>query len=607
MKKIYLCLSLLFCCASSVFAQPTTAATTPPVRNTTDVVSLYSGAYTNLGGTDFYPGWGQSTTINEFYVGLDTMIQYGNFNYQGIQLASNTDVSNMTKLHIDLWTSNCTQFEVFLINTTPAPSVEQSVTLTPTLNGWNSFDIDLSLYTNIALHKIGQLKFVSTPFGGTPGPTVYLDNIYFYKSATTPTITNFNIPAKNMGNAPFFIASPTSNSAGAFTYTSSNTSVATVSNGIITIVGVGNTTIKATQAASGAYGVGTISTTFIVNTGLANAPTTAAPTPTKAQANVISLFSNAYTNVNVDTWSAGWDQADVADTIIMGNDTKKYSNLVYSGIEFTGANKINVTNADFFHVDIWTPNASSFKVKLVDFGANGVFGGGDDKEHEYTCNNPAFSSWVSYDIPMSAFTGLTTKANLAQMLFVSSGSTVYFDNVFFWANTAVLPVSIKSFTANKKENNVLLSWSVSNEISVANYEIQSSVDGRNFETIGFVKATNSNTYSFVDTKPSTYYRLKINDNNGKFSYSEVRVINTKLETLNVSVYPNPAKNNVVINNLMGNNNISIVNAFGQTVLQKSNITATNTTIDIAALQNGYYTIIINNNEGKKAIKLLIQK
>jgi hypothetical protein len=34
---------------------------------------------------------------------------------------------------------------------------------------------------------------------------------------------------------------------------------------------------------------------------------------------------------------------------------------------------------DLFHTDIWSSDFTEFKVKLVDFGANGVFGGGDDK------------------------------------------------------------------------------------------------------------------------------------------------------------------------------------------------------------------------------------
>ena len=52
-------------------------------------------------------------------------------------------------------------------------------------------------------------------------------------------------------------------------------------------------------------------------------PTTAAPTPTAAAADVISMFSNAYTNVGVDTWRTGWSAATLTDIQIAGNDTKK--------------------------------------------------------------------------------------------------------------------------------------------------------------------------------------------------------------------------------------------------------------------------------------------
>ena len=350
------------------------------------------------------------------------MIKYSNFNYEGIQLIRGLDVSNMTKLHIDFWSANCTAFEVSLINTSPAPTVEQAFTVTPTLGGWNSFDIDLSNYTNIALHNIGQIKLVSTPFGGTPGPTVYLDNIYFWKAATTPTITGFKMPSKSIWVMQHLhITPPTSNSTGAFTYTSSNLAVATVIGSTVTMWWVlAILTITAKQAAAGAYTAGTKSTMFTVNSGLATAPTTAAPTPTKASSQCYFAYTAMLiTNKTVDTWSAVWDVADVADLQIAGNDTKKiYQYLVFAGIEFT-TSTINVTNAaQFYHVDIWTPNATSFKIKLVDFGANGTYAGGDDVEFEYTCNPPAFSTWVSYDIPMSAFTTLTTKAHLAQMIFV---------------------------------------------------------------------------------------------------------------------------------------------------------------------------------------------
>jgi beta-glucanase (GH16 family) len=163
-----------------------------------------------------------------------------------------------------------------------------------------------------------------------------------------------------------------------------------------------------------------------------NAPLVAAPTPTKAAANVVSLFSNAYTNVPVQTWSAGWDNADFAEVQIAGNDTKLYTNLVFAGVEFTNAaNQLDATTFTVLHLDVWTPDATSFKVKLVDFGANGIYDGGDDTAHEFTLAPPTLGGWSSYDIPMSSFTGLTTRAHLAQLLFVSDNKTAYIDNVYF--------------------------------------------------------------------------------------------------------------------------------------------------------------------------------
>jgi hypothetical protein len=84
----------------------------------------------------------------------------------------------MTRLHIDVWTPNCTDFKVFPI--VPGQP-EQSVSITPTLNGWTSTDIDLSQYT-IPLNNVIQIKLQAEPFGSS---TVYWDNLYFHKNTLT--------------------------------------------------------------------------------------------------------------------------------------------------------------------------------------------------------------------------------------------------------------------------------------------------------------------------------------------------------------------------------------------------------------------------------------
>lgn len=166
-------------------------------------------------------------------------------------------------------------------------------------------------------------------------------------------------------------------------------------------------------------------------------PATAAPTPIYPASNVISMFSGAYTNVGVDTWRTSWSNATYSEVQIAGNATKKYDNLVFVGIETTGANLINLANMTHFHADIWTPDMTTFRVKLVDFGANGVWnGGGDDVEHELSFN-PTLSEWYKLDIPLANFTGMTTKNHFAQLIFSGAPTgKVFIDNVLFYNNTA---------------------------------------------------------------------------------------------------------------------------------------------------------------------------
>ncbi len=87
----------------------------------------------------------------------------------------------------------------------------------------------------------------------------------FVVNPTAPTLSNFIIPGKDFGMVPFTLTPPTSNSLGAFSYTSDNTSVATISGNMVTIVGAGTAVITATQAAAGNFRSSSIHADFVVN------------------------------------------------------------------------------------------------------------------------------------------------------------------------------------------------------------------------------------------------------------------------------------------------------------------------------------------------------
>ena len=91
-------------------------------------------------------------------------------------------------------------------------------------------------------------------------------------SPIAPTIGALTVPAKNFGDASFNLTAPTTDSSGAFIYTSSDPTVATVtsSGGTITILKVGNTTITATQDACGNFISGSVGASLVVSASLSN-------------------------------------------------------------------------------------------------------------------------------------------------------------------------------------------------------------------------------------------------------------------------------------------------------------------------------------------------
>ncbi len=157
---------------------PTASAPTQPTRVAGDVVSVFSSKYTDLTGTNFYPNWGQNTQFAEFDLNGDKMLQYSNLNYQGI-LIPNTDLTDKTTLHMDIWTADVNALDIFLIK--PGP-VEKSINKTLTANAWTSIEIPLADFVaqGLSMNDIFQFKLVAT------GGTIFIDNIYFYKN---PSVT----------------------------------------------------------------------------------------------------------------------------------------------------------------------------------------------------------------------------------------------------------------------------------------------------------------------------------------------------------------------------------------------------------------------------------
>jgi hypothetical protein len=95
----------------------------------------------------------------------------------------------------------------------------------------------------------------------------------------------------------------------------------------------------------------------------------------------------------------------------------------------------------YLHLDLKVQNTTgtrnSINIKLADFGPDGLYGGLGDSSYEYIYTNTALASgsWVSLDLPLSRFTGLTSRAHLAQIILGPSNSGItdlMVDNIYFY-------------------------------------------------------------------------------------------------------------------------------------------------------------------------------
>ncbi len=275
---------------------------------------------------------------------------------------------------------------------------------------------------------VDELKFENLKTIGQPRPTI-LDGVDEEQEAfvgTTVTLTGltetFNLES---GDDLTMTVSPSY-----YTFISSDIDVARVSElGVVTIVSEGTAVITATLNGLEATG----SLTLNVEGSFDHAPT-----PTIDESNVISIFSDAYTNISVDTFNPYWQESATqgADDVVVGDDNLIY----YTSLDFVAilfdSNIVDATAMTYLHMDINTSDApADFTIQLIDFGEDLIEGGDDDSVGVYTVPSSEITTdtWVSLDIPISDFTGLNSQEYLARIILSSGGiNDLYVDNIYFY-------------------------------------------------------------------------------------------------------------------------------------------------------------------------------
>jgi len=206
---------------------------------------------------------------------------------------------------------------------------------------------------------------------------------------------------------------------------------------------------------------------------------------------------------------------------------------------------------------------------------------------------------------------LTTGYEPYEYGYILTASVNAFSTFYFAKNTfSILPVRLLSFAGTKCGSDVCLMWTVENEQDFAHYVIEKSTNGINFNSINTVTARNRggrDSYTTNDLTPASgdnYYRLKMVNIDGSFSYSQVIKINFN-KTEQVVLQPNPVGEIVIVKGLKDFQQLRIVDMTGHVVLQK-NIQQSIEQIDIRSLAKGIYLLQVSNGEELISVKLVKQ-
>ncbi len=167
-----------------------------------------------------------------------------------------------------------------------------------------------------------------------------------------------------------------------------------------------------------------------------------------------------------------------------------------------------------------------------------------------------------------------------------------------WQCTGLLPVTLIDFTAVKNNSTITLNWTASREANFRQYEVERSIDGISFNKIGTVQGQNLSNYNLSDKNlpdsRTAFYRLKMLDIDGKFTYSKTIFVRLSRNVHAINVYPNPAVNELTIalqRPLKAGSSLKITDIAGKEAINQTvNAAQSNIKLQVNQLPAGRYFI-----------------
>jgi Pregnancy-associated plasma protein-A/Secretion system C-terminal sorting domain len=231
------------------------------------------------------------------------------------------------------------------------------------------------------------------------------------------------------------------------------------------------------------------------------------------------------------------------------------------------------------------------------------------------------SDWTTTPVKIALQNYLDNPIYIAFKSRNGNGQNIFIDDINIYTVPAPLPIKLASFSVQQNEKNIVCKWETLSEESVANFVIERSMNGIDFESIETINAVGNSIkklyYQFIDTKAYSqnskqlFYRLKMNDKNGKFNYSNIVMVKLGEKQL-MQLYPNPAKDVTTLNivnssSSASNTTIQIVDYLGSILHQQKTVVAIGNNailLNTARFPKGNYAVIVKSDTEIKTLKLI---
>ncbi len=223
--------------------------------------------------------------------------------------------------------------------------------------------------------------------------------------------------------------------------------------------------------------------------------------------------------------------------------------------------------------------------------------------------NQTYDGWYIDDIVLTNGCGGVSKV---VVLNASSNKLDSIARPFFILANSTLPLTLVNFSAKQTGSEVLLNWQTTAELNTRNFDVERSSDGINWTKIGTVSAKDlsQNSYTFSDKLPlehTNFYRIKINDKNGVYTYTIIK----KIELGNIDILtlvPNPAIDKTTVYfGFNAKGGILMVTTLEGRVVQRHSINNNTSSyvIPTGNLPSGNYMIRMQSKTGVTTRKLIV--